>query len=107
MWRTSPSTILHRTSPSSGRNTPVELSRLDASINPDGSATGMVVEIRSDIVCPCRYIRKRRFEAALARFEHAAQVEVRWRSFELDPHPPVQNPRTIDKHHAASAGGTI
>ena len=46
------------------------------------------VEIWSDIACPWCYIGKRRFEAALARFEPAAEVEVRWRSFELDPSAP-------------------
>ncbi|MGV1036008.1 MAG: DsbA family oxidoreductase [Candidatus Nanopelagicales bacterium] len=46
----------------------------------------MRVEIWSDIVCPWCYIGKRRFEAALERFEHADQVELIWRSFELDPH---------------------
>ena len=46
----------------------------------------MKVEIWSDVVCPWCYIGKRRFEAALARFAHADQVEVEWRSFELDPH---------------------
>jgi predicted DsbA family dithiol-disulfide isomerase len=44
------------------------------------------VEIWSDVVCPWCYIGKRRFEAALARFPHRDQVEVEWRSFELDPH---------------------
>jgi predicted DsbA family dithiol-disulfide isomerase len=43
------------------------------------------VEIWSDVVCPWCYIGKRRFEAALSRFAHADQVEVEWRSFELDP----------------------
>ena len=43
------------------------------------------VEIWSDVVCPWCYIGKRRFEAALARFEHRDEVEVVWRSFELDP----------------------
>jgi predicted DsbA family dithiol-disulfide isomerase len=43
------------------------------------------VEIWSDVVCPWCYIGKRRFEAALARFEHRDRVEVVWRSFELDP----------------------
>lgn len=42
------------------------------------------VEIWSDVVCPWCYIGKRRFEAALARFEHRDEVEVLWRSFELD-----------------------
>lgn len=46
----------------------------------------MKVEIWSDVVCPWCYIGKRRLEAALDRFAHADQVEVEWRSFELDPH---------------------
>ena len=46
----------------------------------------MKVEIWSDVVCPWCYIGKRRFEAALDRFAHADEVEVEWRSFELDPH---------------------
>ncbi|SDF91342.1 DsbA family oxidoreductase [Klenkia brasiliensis] len=45
----------------------------------------MKVEIWSDVVCPWCYIGKRRFETALSRFEHADQVEVVWRSFQLDP----------------------
>jgi predicted DsbA family dithiol-disulfide isomerase len=46
------------------------------------------VEIWSDIACPWCYIGKRRFEAALAEFEHPDEVEVTWRSFELDPGAP-------------------
>lgn len=55
----------------------------------------MKVEIWSDVVCPWCYIGKRRFERALARFPHADEVEVEWRSFQLDPerepgvHPPL------------------
>ena len=45
----------------------------------------MKVEIWSDVVCPWCHIGKRRFEAALARFPHRDQVEVEWKSFELDP----------------------
>lgn len=48
----------------------------------------MDVEIWSDIACPWCYIGKRRFEAALAGFEHRDQVRVIWRSFELDPSAP-------------------
>jgi predicted DsbA family dithiol-disulfide isomerase len=43
------------------------------------------VEIWSDVACPWCYIGKRRLDAALARFEHRDAVELRWRSFELDP----------------------
>jgi predicted DsbA family dithiol-disulfide isomerase len=46
------------------------------------------VEIWSDIACPWCYIGKRRFEAALAEFEHRDDVRVTWRSFELDPSAP-------------------
>jgi predicted DsbA family dithiol-disulfide isomerase len=51
----------------------------------------MRVEIWSDLVCPWCYVGKRRFERALASFEHRAQVEVVHRSFELDERfPPGQ-----------------
>ena len=48
----------------------------------------VLVEIWSDIGCPWCFIGKRRFEAALSRFEHAPEVEVRWRSYQLDPSLP-------------------
>ncbi|HJR44739.1 MAG TPA: DsbA family oxidoreductase [Actinomycetota bacterium] len=48
----------------------------------------MRVDIWSDVVCPWCYIGKRRFEAALARFPHRDEIEVVWRSFELDPSAP-------------------
>jgi predicted DsbA family dithiol-disulfide isomerase len=48
----------------------------------------MKVEIWSDIACPWCYVGKRRFEQALGRFEHRDDVEVVWRSFELDPDAP-------------------
>ncbi len=52
----------------------------------------MDVEIWSDINCPWCYIGKRRFETALAQFEHADEVNVTWRSFELDPDAPAERP---------------
>ena len=50
----------------------------------------MKVEIWSDVVCPWCYIGKRNLEAALEGFEHRDEVEVVWRSFELDPGAPAQ-----------------
>jgi predicted DsbA family dithiol-disulfide isomerase len=50
----------------------------------------MDIEIWSDIACPWCYVGKRRFEAALAEFEHAGDVRVTWRSFELDPAAPPE-----------------
>ena len=49
----------------------------------------MKVEIWSDVACPWCYIGKRRFDTALAQFEHRDSVEVRYRSFELDPAAPA------------------
>jgi predicted DsbA family dithiol-disulfide isomerase len=45
----------------------------------------MKVEIWSDIVCPFCYIGKRKFEKALEEFDAKEQVEIVWRSFQLDP----------------------
>ena len=50
----------------------------------------MQVEIWSDVVCPWCYIGKRRFETALSSFAHADEIEVVWRSFELDPRAPQE-----------------
>lgn len=46
------------------------------------------IEIWSDVVCPWCYVGKRRLEAALEGFEHRDEVEVVYRSFELDPAAP-------------------
>ncbi len=46
----------------------------------------MQVEIWSDIICPWCYVGKRRFEMALA--DYPGNVQVIWRSFELDPDAP-------------------
>jgi predicted DsbA family dithiol-disulfide isomerase len=62
------------------------------------------VQIWSDIVCPWCYIGKRRFEAALARFDHRAEVAVRWRAFELDPAAPRRREGSLVDHLAAKYG---
>jgi len=45
----------------------------------------MQIEIWSDIVCPFCYIGKRKFEQALESFPQRDQVEIVWKSFQLDP----------------------
>ena len=57
----------------------------------------MKVEIWSDVVCPWCYIGKRRFEDALSKFEGADDVEVEWRSFELDPNAPRELEGKLDE----------
>jgi predicted DsbA family dithiol-disulfide isomerase len=51
------------------------------------AATPLTVEVWSDVVCPWCYIGKRRLEAALAQVGDE-DVQVVWRSFQLDPSAP-------------------
>ena len=55
----------------------------------------MKIEIWSDVICPWCYIGKRRFETALADFAQRDDVQVIWRSFELDTQAPRQQPGTL------------
>jgi predicted DsbA family dithiol-disulfide isomerase len=48
----------------------------------------MKIEIWSDIMCPFCYIGKRNFEAAMAQFPEKENIEVEWKSFQLDPSIP-------------------
>ena len=67
----------------------------------------MDVEIWSDIACPWCYVGKRRFESALARFEHRDEVRVTWRSFELDPDAPVEREGDVAVRLAQKYGMTV
>lgn len=67
----------------------------------------MQVEIWSDVVCPWCYIGKRRFEQALAQFEHADEVTVTYRSFELDPGAAQSRSGTHAEHLARKYGMTV
>jgi protein disulfide-isomerase len=42
------------------------------------------IQIWSDIMCPYCYIGKRRIEGALAQFAYSENVEIEWKSFQLD-----------------------
>lgn len=64
----------------------------------------MKVEIWSDVVCPFCYVGKRRFERAMATFPNADEVEVVWRSFQLDPNAPRRSPGTLEERLAAKYG---
>jgi predicted DsbA family dithiol-disulfide isomerase len=65
------------------------------------------VEIWSDIACPWCYVGKRRFEAALAGFEHRDEVRLTWRSFELDPEAPREREGNRTERLASKYGMTI
>ncbi len=67
----------------------------------------MKVEIWSDVACPWCYIGKRRFEAALAHFAHREQVEVTWRSYQLDPAAPHDPGKTVNEILAQKYGVSL
>ncbi|ACX66228.1 DsbA family oxidoreductase [Paenibacillus sp. FSL H8-0457] len=67
----------------------------------------MKVEIWSDFMCPFCYIGKRRFESALEQFPHKDQVEVVYRSFELDPNASYMPGVSMDELLAAKYGMSI
>ena len=64
----------------------------------------MKLEIWSDIACPFCYIGKRKFEMALAQFEHKNKVEIEWKSFLLDPNK-VTDPTVKVKESLAKRKG--
>jgi len=45
----------------------------------------MKIEIWSDVVCPFCYLGKHKFENALAQFADRENIEVEWKSFQLNP----------------------
>jgi predicted DsbA family dithiol-disulfide isomerase len=49
----------------------------------------MKVEVWSDIMCPFCYIGKRHYEQALKQFADSNNVEIVWKSFQLDPDIPT------------------
>ena len=65
----------------------------------------MRIEIWSDVVCPWCYIGKRRIEKALADFPHRDEVEVVWRSYQLDPGAPTEPTETVAEHLGRKYGG--
>ncbi len=67
----------------------------------------MKVEIWSDVMCPFCYIGKRKFEKALANFEHKDQVIVEWKSFQLNPNLETNPSKNTIEHLAESKGWTL
>ena len=67
----------------------------------------MKVQIWSDVMCPFCYIGKRRFEDALQQFEHNADVEIEWKSFQLNPDLKTDTSLNVTEYLADIKGITI
>ncbi|MEX2289152.1 MAG: DsbA family oxidoreductase [Mycobacteriales bacterium] len=70
----------------------------------------MRIDIWSDVVCPWCAVGKAHLEKALSGFEHADEVEIVWRSFELDPGAPPAREGAYDvllaaRYGTSAAGG--
>ncbi len=67
----------------------------------------MKVEIWSDVMCPFCYIGKRKFEAALDKFEHKDDIEIVWKSFQLNPDLKTDTSITTAQYLAKAKGWTL
>ncbi|MDF2433074.1 MAG: hypothetical protein JWP44_2705 [Mucilaginibacter sp.] len=67
----------------------------------------MKVEIWSDVMCPFCYIGKRRFEDALQNFENKDDIEIEWKSFQLNPDLETDPSINIDQYLADKKGWTL
>ena len=67
----------------------------------------MQIEIWSDVICPWCYIGKRHFEKALEQFGQHDNINVIWRSFELDRNAPRHYPGTQEERLASKYGVSL
>jgi len=67
----------------------------------------MKVEIWSDVMCPFCYIGKRNFELALKEFPQKEQVEIEWKSFQLNPAMVTDPSKNINEFLAEHKGISV
>lgn len=67
----------------------------------------MKVEIWSDVMCPFCYIGKRKFEKALANFSHKDEIEIEWKSFQLNAGLKTDPTKSVTAYLAEIKGWTL
>jgi predicted DsbA family dithiol-disulfide isomerase len=73
-------------------------------VNPE--AKPLVIEVASDVICPWCYIGKRRLEKAIAASGlPTEEIEIVWRSFQLDPSAPQVPVETVAESLGRKYGG--
>lgn len=58
----------------------------------------MKIEIWSDVMCPFCYLGKRKFEMAMDQFEERNNLEIEWKSFQLNPYMTTQKDKSINQY---------
>jgi len=71
-----------------------------------GATEKMKVEIWSDIMCPFCYIGKRKLEQAMTLFPDRENIELIWRSYQLDPSIQYEPGRDLYSYLAERKGQT-
>ncbi|GGK07353.1 DSBA oxidoreductase [Lentibacillus kapialis] len=67
----------------------------------------MKIEVWSDFVCPFCYIGKRRMEFALEQFSHRDDVEIGYKSYELDPEAEVNPGQNMHEYLSSKKGMSL
>jgi len=67
----------------------------------------MKVEIWSDVMCPFCYIGKRHFERALETLPFKNEIDVQWKSYQLNPEYHNENNETVFDYLSRSKGMAI
>lgn len=65
----------------------------------------MKIEVWSDIVCPFCYMGKTKLDKALADFPHKDDVEVEFKSYQLDPDTPLYDGQDFYESMGVKFGG--
>lgn len=73
----------------------------------DTTLNKMKIEIWSDIACPFCYIGKHKLDKALTNFANSNQIEIVWKSYQLDLNLKTDTTKSIYQSLAESKGITL
>jgi predicted DsbA family dithiol-disulfide isomerase len=60
------------------------------------ATTRLTVDVWADVLCPWCYLGERRLDTAIASSPHAAHIDLRAHSFQLDPDAPTKAVLTLE-----------
>ncbi len=67
----------------------------------------MKIEIWSDVMCPFCYIGKKKFEAALAQIPYQNNIQVEWKSFQLNPDLSKTDVSSVEEYLVNNKGMSV